>query len=104
MKIAITSNDGKHINSHFGKEKEFHIYKHDETGIKYLEKRNSSAYGSSDPTHVFRPEYFEKVYTIIADCQALYTLKIGEAPAEKLRSTGMQVQEAEGDIFELLGS
>lgn len=100
MKIAITTSDGKQVDTHFGKAKVFHIFEIKQGKINLLEKRSTTAYCSSVEGHPFREDKFEAVYEVLKDCQILFTKKIGDVPAEKLREKGLEVFENNGPIVE----
>lgn len=103
MRVAVTSSNGKTINSHFGKAKTFFVYDIKDKEIIFLEKRSSPGYCSTNPKHAFRAEDFSKVAEVIEDCQALYTKQIGAVPAEKFKSMGIEVSQKEGEILAALG-
>jgi predicted Fe-Mo cluster-binding NifX family protein len=99
MRIAVTSSNGEKIDMHFGKAESIYVFELDNGKIKCLEKRSVEKYCSDNPLHAFRPEDFDKVYQAIADCEVLYTEKIGIVPAEKCRSLGIKVKEKKGEII-----
>lgn len=102
MKIAVTSSDGENINSHFGKTDTIYVFDIDNMGIKFLEKRNIEKYSNKDPKHTFRADEFNKVFQAIADCKALYTEQIGNVPAQKCRSLGIDVIQKKGKIVSII--
>ena len=101
MKIAITSSDGAHIDTHFGKAKRFYIFQQDKDGKKVLEEiRLSEAYSTNDLTnHKFNKNKFSEIYHLISDCDALYTEKIGDVPRKEFQSKGIKVREKSGCIY-----
>ncbi|MGD2034406.1 MAG: NifB/NifX family molybdenum-iron cluster-binding protein [Bacteroidales bacterium] len=102
MKIAVTSTDRKHVDTHFGKADTVYVFHIDRSGIKYLEKREIEKYCSDNPLHAFRAKEFDKVYEVIADCEALYTQKIGVIPARMCRVLGLKVFQTEGEILSVV--
>jgi predicted Fe-Mo cluster-binding NifX family protein len=102
MKIAVSSSNGKTINTHFGKAKTFYVFEMTDGNIQYLEKRKTDTYCNSDPMHAFRKADFDKVYQVIADCDVLYTKKIGAMPAQKCKTLGLKVIQTEGEILACL--
>ncbi len=98
MKIAVSSTDGKNIDTHFGKAKSFFVFEFANNQLSLVEQRSTGNYCSDLPKHAFRKDEFQRVYEVIKDCQVLYTLKIGDVPAEKFRSLGMEVRQCEGLI------
>lgn len=106
MKIAITTTDGVHVNQHFGKADEFHVYELNGEQLTLIEKRNVDAYCATAATgpvdHEFDGDRFSKVYSTINDCGVLYTRQIGETPEAKLRTRGMDVQQCSCSIESII--
>lgn len=98
MKIAITSNNGKDIDTHFGKAERVLVYEITERFARLAEIRNISRYSESIPGHSFDEEKFNAIYESISDCEKLYTQKIGETPANKLIDKGIIPKTAHGMI------
>lgn len=98
MKIAVTSNNGKDIDTHFGKAERILVYEITEDCSRLLEIRNIEKYCDPDPNHKFNKDKFEAIYEIISDCEKLYTQQIGEVPAGKLIDKGIIPGTLTGDI------
>lgn len=99
MKIAITSTDGRLVNSHFGKATRFHIYEVDKTGNKsFLEVRETVPYCSPDKHTGYDKDRFNAIYELIKDCEMLLTVTIGPRPSKELRERGMDVINYSGAI------
>lgn len=103
MKIAITSNDCKHIDTHFGKAQNILIYEVDNNGVQLMEVRNIKEYCAHEPGHKFNRNRFEIIYEQIKDCEKLYTKKIGDIPVQRFQNFGISVRIAEGSIKKVLG-
>ena len=101
MKIAITSTNGKTIDTHFGQATCFYIYDVHDRQAKFIEKRFTMGYCITKENHQFRKDRFDNVFNIIGDCLLLYTAKIGEVPLDALRERGMSVRIFEGKISEI---
>jgi len=98
MKIAICSSDGRNVNEHFGRTETFYIYKFEDNKAVFLEKRKTSKYSPGEPDHKFDKENFETVVDLIKDCKIVYSSKIGDIPALKLKEKGISPIKYEGRI------
>lgn len=85
MRIAIASTDGKNVNEHFGKVKEFHIFDLADEGLRFVERREVTPLSVGDKNHDFDEERFAAVMGKISDCNRVYVTKIGLKPAEELQ-------------------
>jgi nitrogen fixation protein NifX len=103
MKIAITSSDGKHIDTKFGKAEKVYVFGVIDKEIRFIEKRETHRYYSPRPKNSFRKEAFENAYEAVKDCSILYTQKIGDIAAQRFTTLGIKVKQAEGSIMEVLG-
>lgn len=97
MKIAITSSNGKEVDTHFGQAKFLYVYELSPV-LSFIEKRECEKYCSADSNHEFKPQKFDLVYDKIKDCDVLYTAKIGDTPLAKLLNKGLKVIEYKGGI------
>ena len=104
MKIAVTSSNGIHIDTHFGKATRIYIFQIQNNQVRFLEKRETDKYASNNPKHAFRKEAFLKVYETIKDCSVLYTREIGQVPAQRCETLGITVKRSEGEISRVLYS
>lgn len=99
MKIAITTSDGKFIDTHFGHANAFHIYEMENGALTFKEVRHCPPYSISGNKHdgfdIFR---FDNVYEVIKDCRFLYTSKIGEIPEAKLKEKGILTEVVSAEI------
>jgi predicted Fe-Mo cluster-binding NifX family protein len=98
MKIAITSSNGKDIDTHFGKAERVIIYEVADEHAQLVEIRNIISYSENNSGHSFNEVKFNAVFETIADCEMLYTLKIGETPANKLVEKGIIPKISQGRI------
>ena len=101
MKIAVTSTDGKYVDTHFGHAHQFYIYTANCKGLKFIEVRESSAYCFTNDTHNFQDNRLDLVFSVIQDCDLLFTKKIGEVPCAKLEEKGIKVLQYRGLISEI---
>lgn len=99
MKIAITTNDGKTVNEHFGKAKSFSIYEKSAGELNFIETCDVESYCECkengepvDPNHKFSDDRFSKIFEQIKGCEMVYTKQIGDKPAEALNEKGIKVK------------
>ena len=104
MKIAITSSNGKAVDTHFGKASKFYVYDLIPGSLKFVEVRDTINYCSGEEGHGFNASKLETVYQSIKDCEMLCTAKIGETPAAKMQEKGINIVEFEGDLIEMFKS
>lgn len=104
IKVAISTSNGKTVDQHFGKATSFYVYKLTDGGLDFLEKRDVDSYCTPENAkkfeadHSFNTSRFDTVWEVIKDCQILYTQRVGDTPAEKLKQKGMEVQLCSCDI------
>lgn len=97
MRIAVVSTDERHVNEHFGRAREFLIYDLD-GGLTFVEKRPTETLSVGDPNHPFDAEKFARVSGLLKDCSRVYTTRVGDKPAEKLKELGIEPVIFEGPI------
>lgn len=91
MQIAVATSNGEKVDVHFGKAKEFSIYKWDAPKWTLVGKRATQSYCkcSDCGPHDFFTDRFEMLYDVIKDCQAVFVESIGDTPAKKLKEKGI---------------
>lgn len=96
-RIAISSIDNEYVDEHFGHALYFQIYDIYPDGYRFVETRNSfgTCRGNCEGG-------FEHIYNKLTDCEAVFTLKIGEHAAAYMISKNIRVFEARGKVDELL--
>jgi predicted Fe-Mo cluster-binding NifX family protein len=87
LKLAIASKDGIAINEHFGHAKQFWIYQVTPEQCLLLEKREVEHYCLGN--HASKTA-MEKILETIKDCNAVFIVKIGDGPIEKLQAIGVK--------------
>lgn len=99
MKLAICSSNGSHVDRHFGKTEALYIYNIENNVPVFLEKREVHIYSPSEKflketgeNHPFDPEKLGELYDAVNDCDIIYTVDIGEAPAQKLMEKGIKIK------------
>lgn len=101
-KIAFASSDGKQVDQHFGRARNFIIYEIQENGVSYLENRENNP-----PCQEFQhsEKAIYKSVDLISDCKAIFVTKIGYGALSALHSKDIKVYEAPyyiADIIEKL--
>lgn len=99
-KVAVASTNGELINEHFGRAEFFYIYNLYENGYEKEEIRDVIA--ACQHTRAHSETNFDKVISLLSDCDALLVQKIGESAAAYLVSKNVRVFEAEGNIDAVL--
>jgi predicted Fe-Mo cluster-binding NifX family protein len=100
MRIAITSNSGKYVDTHFGKAERVVVYEISSKFARLAEIRNINKYCGVNG-HGFNEDAFNAIYDKIADCDKLYTQNIGDTPAAKLTEKGIMFTTADCIIEEI---
>jgi predicted Fe-Mo cluster-binding NifX family protein len=85
LKIAFASRDGKTVTDHFGFAEEY---------IVNGEVRKVTAPRKSENPHLS----FAGIIDILDDCDAIVAAKFGEAAVEYIKSRGIRIFQAEGNI------
>jgi len=98
MKVAVCTTDGADVDLHFGKTSTFFIYETNGGGMTLIDKRGVEQYCGSDEflnndgSDKFQLSKIEKIYSVVKDCEKIYTVKIGDKPLEELAEKGIAVQ------------
>jgi predicted Fe-Mo cluster-binding NifX family protein len=85
LKIAFASRDGKTITDHFGFAEEYIVDGEVRTVTSPRQCNN-------------RHDAFEGVVDILKDCQAIVAVQFGEAAVEYIKSRGIRIFQAQGEI------
>ncbi|MDS0525718.1 dinitrogenase iron-molybdenum cofactor biosynthesis protein [Clostridium sp. SHJSY1] len=90
-KVAFASSDGKVVNQHFGKTKQFLIVEINDDGYKYVETRvNEPSCQEFEHTE----EALNKSIKLISDCKVVFISRIGSGALAKVESNGISGIEA----------
>lgn len=98
-RAAIATTDGKVINEHFGRAKAFYIVDLTESGYFFTETReinpccHHQEHSEND---------FDKVISLLSDCDGVFVSKIGTVASTYLISHGLRVFEAPGFIEDVM--
>ena len=101
MRIAVVSTNGKDVNEHFGKAKEFLIYDMVDRQFVFVAKRVSPPLSTGDRSHEFDEARFQKVADAIKDCKRVYVVRIGDRPKMELGKRGIDPVLYEGPIADI---
>lgn len=91
IKVALTSTDGKFINTHFGRADHFYICELQEGAFQFLEERHAVPC-CNDFEHELSS--FEATAELLKDCTAVVASRVGAGAAVFLESRGFEVYEA----------
>ncbi|RDB61828.1 nitrogenase cofactor biosynthesis protein NifB [Gordonibacter sp. 28C] len=91
LRIAVASRSGSVVDAHFGQAASFMVYETDGTVVRYVETRETERYCTGqeacDPRA--KADRLERSLAAVRDCAAVLALRIGQAPADRLRACGI---------------
>lgn len=90
-RIAFASSDGKVVNQHFGRVKQFLIVEVDDKDYKYIETRVNEP-ACQDFQHTEKA--MEKSIQLISDCKAVFIAQIGQGALAMVEAKGIKGIEA----------
>jgi nitrogenase cofactor biosynthesis protein NifB len=95
VRYAAASKSGVLIDLHFGMAGEFYIYEYDERTdkLKMIEKRGVEKYCSGKTDCGDKTDKIGKIIFTIKDCAAVFCMRIGDAPAKRLKENAISVYE-----------
>ncbi len=86
-RIAVASTDGKYVNEHFGRAKQFLIFELDDNGYQFLELRQNQpschVEGSDESAHL-------QTIKLLEDCKAVLVARIGPGAEQYLLQNGIK--------------
>ena len=86
FRIAVTSKDGRLVDTHFGHAEEIRFYDVDENGVRYLGSKPVEKYCDRDAACGTGGK---DAISALAGCAALVTRMIGAAPERALSEMGL---------------
>ncbi|QGG48154.1 NifB/NifX family molybdenum-iron cluster-binding protein [Heliorestis convoluta] len=86
IRVAVASSDGKVVNQHFGRAKQFLIFEIVEDHFQFLEIRYTSP-ACTGQDH--REGQMSQTIEMLADCRAVFVSQIGPGASEKLLAKGI---------------
>lgn len=98
-KVAFASSDGKVVNQHFGRSKQFLIVEIDDKDYKYIETRiNEPACQEFQHSE----DAMSKSIELISDCEAVFVARIGQGALTQLEANAIKGIEAPYFIEDVL--
>lgn len=86
MKVAVASTDGKFVNQHFGRAKDFLIFQWKDGFFFFLEKRDNTPPCLQQDEH---DDMLVRSVQLLHDCQAVIVSQIGPGAVEALELEGI---------------
>jgi nitrogen fixation protein NifX len=93
MKIAFTTSDRVHINSHFGAAEEIDVYEISDQGYQFLE----TLHFGEDLKEDGNESKLEPKLNALADCKIVYVVAIGGSAAARLIKRGVTPIKAKSE-------
>ncbi|MEQ8155856.1 MAG: nitrogenase cofactor biosynthesis protein NifB [Clostridiaceae bacterium] len=91
LRFAAASKSGMLVDQHFGQVSEFYIYEYKDDIVSLVEKRSIDKYCTGVEDCDGEEDKISKIIKTIEDCNGVLALRIGDAPANKLKSKGIKV-------------
>lgn len=90
LKVAVTSKNGRLVDLHYGHAKEFMIYEINGSNFNYIETRQFDQYCLGVEECDEEDARKDAAVELIADCDAVLTLRIGDHAEKKLLERGIR--------------
>jgi predicted Fe-Mo cluster-binding NifX family protein len=108
-RAAFASSDGRVVDAHFGLANTFFVYDVGDSSPPALvgKRRNFRLPGQLGPGGPRTPtahhkDELERVAELLGDCDAIFVVRIGTAPAEFLIERGFRVFQIEAEIGDIV--
>lgn len=98
-KIAFASSDGKVVNQHFGRARQFLIVEIENKEYKYVETRINEP-ACQDFQHT--EDAMNNTIELISDCKAVFVARIGQGALAQVEARGIKGIEAPYFIEDIL--
>jgi nitrogen fixation protein NifX len=87
FRVAVASTDGKYVNEHFGRAKQFLIFEVNEKDHQFIELRQNQP-----SCHVEQADESGHLQTVklLADCKAVLVARIGPGAEQYLKQHGIK--------------
>ncbi len=97
IRIAFASTDGNYVDQHFGSARAFQVFDIDGSAYHLVETRRTvlSCQGNCEGG-------FELLLKTLADCDAVFVMRIGPTAASFMLQHGKRVFEATGQVEEII--
>lgn len=100
--FAVSSHGGVLVDQHFGHASDFYIYAFSGGEARFVERRGVGKYCdnavSCDGKGGGKQAKFEQIYEAVEDCAGIVTMRIGDAPRQKLAEKGIAAWTSFGRI------
>lgn len=90
-RVAFASNDGKVVNQHFGRSKQFHIVEIEDRSYKFIETRINEP---SCQEFQHTEDSLKNSIELIKDCKVVFVSRIGQGVLAQVEANGIQGIEA----------
>lgn len=87
-RVAVASTDGKYVNDHFGRARQFLIFELSPDGYQFIELRSNIP--SCNP-ELLDENRHSQTLELLADCQAVIVARIGPGAEQILAARGIKV-------------
>jgi predicted Fe-Mo cluster-binding NifX family protein len=98
--VAVSSNDEKLVNQHFGHATQFRIYHYENKNVEFIEKRAVKNYCSGSSQCGDAKDTLKQILKTVEDCDIILTQRIGDTPRKILEARGKKVVQTYGLIEE----
>ena len=102
--FAVSSHGGVLVDQHFGHATDFYIYEARGSEVRFVERRGVGKYCDNTPgcdgKGGGKQMKIEEIYRAIEDCASVITMRIGDAPRQKLAEKGIMAITGFGCIEE----
>jgi predicted Fe-Mo cluster-binding NifX family protein len=103
MLIAVTSSDGKLVDTHFGKAERFLVYEVGAGLPALLYEVQAPPYcGGTGPGHSLMADKLAAIATGLGACRVVVTAMIGESPKEEMERLGVDIISISGPVGDVL--
>ena len=91
LRFAVASKTGNVVDLHFGHATEFYIYDFKKDTVTFIEKRNVEQYCNGKDFCDDEIDKFQKLISVVEDCNGIIALRIGGEPTNKLKDRDIDV-------------
>jgi nitrogenase cofactor biosynthesis protein NifB len=89
--FAVASKSGMLVDTHFGHVAELYIYEYKDGDVCYKEKREIQKYCTGEENCGDEADKIDNIIKAIGECDGVITMRIGEAPRQKLNKKNVKV-------------
>jgi predicted Fe-Mo cluster-binding NifX family protein len=100
--FAVSSHSGVLVDQHFGQASDLYIYAYIGGEVRFVERRSVGKYcdnsAGCDGKGGGKQAKFEQIYEAVKDCAGIVTMRIGDAPRQKLAGKGIAAWASFGRV------